>query len=114
MKKLLAILLFIPSLARAEFWTGNDLYEKLRSTDVMDRVQGTGFVMGVYDAYVHLFFCPASEAGITVGQIADMVSYNLAANPNQRNKAAYFLVRDTFRKTWPCATNTPKERRNGA
>lgn len=110
MKKLLLILLFIPSMARAEFWTGNDLLNRLNSTEYMERMQGLGYVMGVYDAYVHMFFCPGSETGITVGQISDMARQYLAINPNQRHRAAYILVRDSFKAAWPCA-NTNNNRR---
>ena len=42
MKKLIAALLMMPAMAHAEFWTGNNLYDRLTSSDVLERVQGLG------------------------------------------------------------------------
>jgi hypothetical protein len=48
MKKLLIALMFIPTIARAEFLTGNDLFIKLTG-DVGDRMYALGYVVGVYE-----------------------------------------------------------------
>lgn len=101
MKKLAAILMFVPLIAHAEFWTGNDLYNKLTSSDSMERIHAMGYVVGIYDANVKVHFCP-NEAGITVGQITDITKNYLAANPSTRNLAAYGLVTVAFRQIWPC------------
>ena len=102
MKKLLATLLFLPSMVCAEFWTGNKLYERLTSSDVTDRVQAMGYVMGVYDVAVHALFCPGNETNITVGQVQDMARNWLANNPHRRNESAEKLVTEAFRQVWPC------------
>ena len=102
MKKLLATLLFLPSMVCAEFWTGNKLYERLTSSDVTDRVQAMGYVMGVYDVAVHALFCPGNETNITVGQVQDMARNWLANNAHRRNESAEKLVTEAFRQVWPC------------
>ena len=102
MKKLLAALLFVPALAHAEFWTGNKLYERLTSTDMTDRIQAMGYVMGVYDVTVHALFCPGNETNITVGQVQDMAKNWLANNPHRRNESAEKLVTEVFKQVWPC------------
>ena len=103
MRKLLVTLLFIPVTANAEFWTGNRLYERLTSTDVSERVQALGYVMGVYDVAVHVLFCPpGSETNITAGQIRDMSTNWLANNPHRRNESAEKLVTEALRQVWPC------------
>lgn len=102
MKKLLIALLFVPALAHAEFWTGNKLYERLTSTDMTDRIQAMGYVMGVYDVYVDVTFCPGDQRQITVGQVRDMATAWLASNPNQRNRSAEVLVNEAFKQAWPC------------
>ena len=102
MRKLLAALLMLPALARAEFWTGNRLYERLTSAETTDRVQAMGYVMGVYDVYVNVTFCPGDQTSITVGQIRDMATAWLAANPVQRNKTAESLLNEVFKQAWPC------------
>lgn len=102
MRKILATLLFVPAMAHAEFWTGNDLYNRLIDSDVMNKVHGIGYVMGVYDVYVNVTFCPATEVGITVGQIKDMAQAWLGANPSQRHRNAEVLVNEAFKQAWPC------------
>lgn len=107
MKKLLVAMLMIPAMARAEFWTGNDLYAKLNSVEAFDRINGLGYVMGVYDAQVHVVFCPPTEQGMNAGQVKDMVLQYLAANPSQRHRQGYALVAESFRSVWPCANRNP-------
>lgn len=102
MKKLITILLFAPAMAHAEFWTGNRLYERLTSNEVIERSQSLGYVMGVYDVAVHVIFCPGSETNITAGQIRDMVTNWLGNNPHRRNESAEKLVTEAFRQVWPC------------
>lgn len=108
MRKLLAVLLFFPAMAHAEFWTGNKLYERLTSSDVTDRVQAMGYVMGVYDVAVHALFCPGPEGNITVGQVQDMAKNWLANNPHRRNESAEKLVTEAFRQVWPCRNRNSK------
>ena len=103
MRKLLVTLLFVPAMAQAEFWTGNRLYEKMSSTEVTDRVQALGYVMGVYDVAVYALFCPpGSETNITAGQVRDMAFNWLGNNPHRRNESAEKLVTEVFRQVWPC------------
>jgi hypothetical protein len=106
MKKIIAVLLCVPAIVYADFWSGNTLYTRQTSTDVMDRVQSFGYVMGVYDVGVNLVFCPGNESNITVGQINDMVKNWLANNPQHRNQPAERLVLDVFRQVWPCANRS--------
>ena len=103
MKKWLICLMFVPAMARAEFWTGNDLYNRIISSEVTERIQAMGYVMGVYDVAVHAIFCPpGSETNITVGQIRDMARNWLANNPHRRNESAEKLVIEAFKQAWPC------------
>jgi hypothetical protein len=102
MKKLLVALLMVPAMAHAEFWTGNKLYERLTSHETTDRIQAMGYVMGVFDVYVNVTFCPGDQTSITVGQIRDMATAWLASNPAQRSKTAESLVNEAFKQAWPC------------
>ena len=108
MRKLLAALLFVPVMAHAEFWTGNNLYDRLTSSDVLERVQGLGYVMGVYDVYVNVTFCPSNQGNITAGQIRDMAAGWLAANAAIRNRNAEALLNDMFKQAWPCRNRNNK------
>lgn len=98
-----AMFVVVSGAARAEFFTGNDLYSKMTSTNVVEQAQSLGYVMGVYDAYVHIHFCP-KEQGITAGQILDLSRQALAAMPATRHQQAYLLLRETFKAVWPCGT----------
>ena len=107
MKKLLIALLMVPAMARAEFLTGNDLYQRLTSNNIGEQMYALGFVVGAYDMGVHVFFCPRTEAGITAGQVQDIVRNYLYANPGQRQRNADALVRDALKEVWPCQNRTP-------
>ncbi len=54
MKKWLICLMFVPAMARAECWTGNNLYDRMTSSEVSERIQALGYVMGVFDVYVNV------------------------------------------------------------
>ena len=107
MKKLLIALLLVPSLVRAEFLTGNDLYQKLTSTSVVDKMYALGYVVGVYDVNVHITICPRAENVITAGQVQDITIQYLTLNPGQRHRNAEVLVRDALKQVWPCANRQP-------
>ena len=103
MKKLLVGLLMVPTMASAEFLSGNDLYNRMTSPDITWRMYALGYVVGVYDVNVHLHICPANEKNISAGQIKDIAEQFLAANPGLRDKSADSLVREALRRVWPCA-----------
>jgi hypothetical protein len=102
MKKLLSILLFVPAMAQAEFWSGNDLHNRLSSSDSGDRIHAMGYIMGVFDAGVNAVFCPPNQTGITAGQIRDMTFAYLSQNPSIRHRTADVIIFDMFKQVWPC------------
>ena len=103
MKKLLVALLMVPTMASAEFLSGNDLYNRMTNTEITWRMYALGYVVGVYDVNVHVTICPANEKNVTAGQIRDIAEQFLAANPGLRDKSADSLVREALRQVWPCA-----------
>ena len=105
MKKLIVALCVALSVttAKAEFWTGNDLYYSIISTDINKRFQALGYIMGIYDMGIHGAFCPQTEQGITVGQLQDMIKQHLEQNPSQRHRVADRLIAELFKQVWPCA-----------
>ena len=102
MKKFIAALLMVPTMASAEFLTGNELYTRLTG-DLSDRMYALGYVVGVYDVNVHVTFCPRVETNITAGQVQDITIRYLSSNPGQRHRSAEILVRDALKQVWPCA-----------
>ena len=101
MKKLLATLLFVPAMARADFFDGNTLLKELRDSNGYGFFTSIGYIQGVVDAHNSLFFC--APAGVTAGQVKDMVKNHLEANPQIRHIAAERIIRDQLVKVWPCA-----------
>jgi hypothetical protein len=104
MKKLIAMLLFVPAMAHAEFFTGNDLLSKLQG-DVYDRLQSLGYIQGVYDVYVHVTICPPNGGReITAGQLRDMIRNYLTNSPATRHKTAESLINEALKGVWPCSS----------
>lgn len=104
MKKFLVALLMVPSMASAEFLTGNDLYARMTHTDAWWRMYALGYVVGVYDVGVHMYFCPGRETNISAGQVRDIAEQFLANNPGLRDKSADSLIREALSRVWPCAS----------
>lgn len=103
MRKLLIALLMIPSLSRAEFFTGNDLL-RLLNGNISDQIQALGYVQGVFDVYLHVTICPPGGGGsITAGQIQDMIKNYLTNVPAVRHKTAESIINDALKQAWPCA-----------
>jgi hypothetical protein len=104
MKKLLVVLAFLPTVASAGFFSGNDLLAKMNSTDYMDRAQAIGYVQGAFDAGQSIFHCAPDSTGVTAGQVQDIVRQHLERNPSTRNYSADVLINTALRKVWPCAS----------
>jgi hypothetical protein len=102
-KKWVAAVLMVPSIASAEFFSGNDILSKLDSSETMQRIHAMGFVQGVYDVYTSVTFCP--PAGVTAGQARDIARNFLYHNPAIRHKTAESLINEAFKQVWPCANN---------
>ena len=107
MRKLLVALMLVPTMASAEFLSGNDLYNRLTHTDQWWRMYALGYIVGVYDVNVHVTICPKDEKNVTAGQVKDIAEQFLAANPAVRDKSAESLVRESLRRVWPCPTRNP-------
>ena len=105
MKKLLVALLMVPAMARAEFFTGNQLLTLLQSREVMDRMQALGYIQGVFDANMYLVVCPPSN--VTAGQVNDMIRNYLENTPATRNRTADRIIQEALKSVWPCQNRTP-------
>jgi hypothetical protein len=101
MRKVIASLLFIPSIACAEFMDGNNLLSKMNDSDVIPRAVSLGYVQGVIDVFVRTQVCPPQN--ITAGQAQDVVKRYLEMNPAKRHFSADSLVVNAIARVWPCA-----------
>lgn len=110
MRKLLITLLFAPTMAHAEFMTGNTLYRDMQS-DVMDQMMALGYVLGAADAVINVTVCP--PAGVKAGQVYDIIKNFLEANPSIRHYSADVIVKTRLEAVWPCK-DQGKSRGRGA
>ena len=110
MKKILAAVLMVPCVASAQFWTGNDIYNRLNSEEGFQRIHAMGYISGAFDVASYIWFCPPAGGGITVGQVSDIAKNWLANNPHRRNESAEKLLREAYGQVWPC----PKRSNKGA
>jgi len=100
MKKFIAALLFIPTMASAEFNSGNDLYADLLSESTGKRMYALGYLAGVSDAGNSLTHCIPSN--VTLRQIQDMAINYLQKNADVRNLSADVIIGIMLMERWPC------------
>ena len=91
----------MPTLAHAEFKTGNQVLEMCNNGS-----QSVWYVMGVFDAYETIPFaqdariCP--PPGVKSGQVSDVACKFIRDNPAIRHTPGAALVGSALRKAWPC------------
>jgi len=96
-------LLLASTPAKAEFFSGNDLATKLNSSSTIDQAVALGFIQGVFDVYVRITICPPNNgAGITAGQLNDMIKNYLNNNPALRHHTAESIINEALKALWPC------------
>lgn len=100
MKKLLCLIAMTALPVKAEFYSGNEILQRMQSESLVEQVIAIGFVGGVADAFDMIFFCP--PPGATVGQARDIARRYLVLNPGLRHKGAAGLVSDALAEAWPC------------
>lgn len=99
MKKILCGLLLVPTIASAEFFTGNDLLRDMKS-DAMDQMHALGYVLGVVDVHTRNTICLPD--GVKAGQVQDVVKKFLEENPTIRHYSGDSLIQYRLEQVWPC------------
>lgn len=105
-KKLVLAAAVVCGPAHAEFYSGNELLQRMQSESHIERAVAIGFVAGVADAWDYVMVCPPD--GVTVGQTRDIALKFLILNPGKRHKSAAELVLDALIEAWPCAKKPSK------
>jgi hypothetical protein len=97
-KAFFSLILGACSVAHADFYTGNDLLERLNDPS---RVSiSMGYIAGVSDMGAGEYHCAPGE--VTLGQVRDMVHRSLTSTPSTRHMSAAVLVTLTLMEAWPC------------
>ena len=99
MKKWIAVLALCGGTAQAEFYSGNDLLQKMDG-EFSDRSLALGFVAGVADVWTNISVCPPKN--VTLGQAHDIVRRYLVDNPQTRHFTAESLAKNALERVWPC------------
>lgn len=94
------IVLFASTTASADFYTGNELLDRMQ--DPARAGIAMGYVAGVSDMGSGEYHCAPGD--VTLGQIRDMVKQYLINNPRNRHMSAAVLVSIPLIDTWPCPT----------
>lgn len=100
------------SMAKAEFFTGNDLLMELdRPRDSSGHRLAMGYIAGVFDSKQGVDHCP--PANVTLGQVRDVVHQWLIQVPKHRHHTGDVLVGIVLSVTWPCPTEQKRQKGNG-
>jgi|688.fasta_scaffold84698_12 hypothetical protein len=98
-KRLLLTAALVCGPVQAEFYSGNDLLQKMDG-EFSDRSLALGFVAGVADVWTNISVCPPKN--VTLGQAHDIVRRYLVDNPQTRHFTAESLAKNALERVWPC------------
>jgi hypothetical protein len=85
------------------FLTGNGLYQNCTSSNDLDKAICLGYVMGVTEGLQSRHTtCVPKGAGVSGGQIMDVVTNYLRDHPEARHYAAFSEVELALKKAFPC------------
>ena len=102
MKKLIAaVALCATTMAHGSYLDGNKLYGYLMSSSDLENTHAWGYIAGISDAYNGGSHC--IPAGVSVGQLRDIVKNFLANTPEVRHRPADLIVYAVLKNTYPCA-----------
>ena len=100
MKALIAGLALMTGTAHAQFFSGNELLDRLNDTGTVKPMVALGYVMGALDSHFGVEICPPEQ--VQIGQASDVIKQWLQTNPDKRHLPAALIVRVVLRNTWPC------------
>lgn len=101
MNKLLGLVFLFSFSAHAEFFSGNELLNKMDSQVASERSLALGYIAGINDNQQGINIC--APASVTLGQMNDIVHKILVDVPQSRHLSADLFVIGALKAVWPCA-----------
>jgi hypothetical protein len=95
-----ALALVASTTASAQFYSGNELLQRMDSDNAHNQMLAMGYVAGVVDMTRGDFHC--APANVTLGQVRDMVRNYLVNTPANRHMNGSVLVTLPLMNVWPC------------
>ena len=94
----IAIALGLTTPMQAQSYSGNDLLQHCSA----DGGFSTGVCQGYIRAIADTFRPGCAPAGVTYGQVKDVVVKHLRENPQTRHREAVDLIGEAMSQAWPC------------
>ena len=107
MKKFLISLLLVCGVANAEYTNGNNLLNRMGSSDAVDKMYALGYIVGVADTHENVNLCVQNT--VTKGQLYDVVHQFLQSKPQLRDLPADVLVLLALGEHWRCPQKGKKK-----
>jgi hypothetical protein len=95
-----ALALVASTCVSAQFYSGNELLQRMDSDNAYNKMLAMGYVAGVVDMTRGDFHC--APANVTLGQVRDMVHNYLTNTPANRHMDGSLLVTVPLMSVWPC------------
>ena len=97
---IIALAIVASTTASAQFYSGNELLQRMDSGDAGQNMLAMGYVAGVVDMTRGEYHC--APATVTLGQVRDMVRNYIYNNPANRHMNGSVLVALPLVEIWPC------------
>lgn len=92
--------------AHAQFFSANELYERMTGAEAITKAQSYGYIQGIFDRTIGDTQC--APQSVNTRQVVDLVTLNMVKYPQHRDKPASVFVEATLMATWPCPTKPVK------
>jgi Rap1a immunity proteins len=103
----LAVGLSSPNIARAEYWSDNDLLTYCRANDgTFEKGACMGYILGIADTLAAGGrignFRACITGGVSIGQLADTVTHFLTTSRDIKHGGASTLIASALSDAFPC------------
>lgn len=87
--------------AQAQFFNGNELLDRMKSSNNFTSGVAHGYVVGIMDTMSGITIC--SPGRMTIGQVHDIMLKYLNENPDIRHLPADVIIETVMSNRFPCS-----------